>query len=85
MKSEADERGMFGQYGGRFVPEMLISALDELVEASERILADPAFRAELDAEGGRLATFHYDRLGLHAGAPEASTVHQDTTEAEADE
>ncbi|MCA9503749.1 MAG: tryptophan synthase subunit beta [Spirochaetaceae bacterium] len=40
---------MFGQYGGRFVPEMLISALDELVEASERILADPAFRAELDA------------------------------------
>ena len=32
MKSEADDRGMFGPYGGRFVPEMLISALDELVE-----------------------------------------------------
>jgi tryptophan synthase beta chain len=48
LKSEADERGMFGPYGGRFVPEMLISALDELVEGSARILADPTYRAELD-------------------------------------
>jgi len=39
---------MFGPYGGRFVPEMLIAALDELVEASGRILGDPAYRAELD-------------------------------------
>jgi tryptophan synthase beta chain len=48
MRSEADERGMFGPYGGRFVPEMLITALDELVEESERILADEGYRAELD-------------------------------------
>jgi len=48
LKSEVDERGMFGPYGGRFVPEMLIAALDELVEASGRILGDPAYRAELD-------------------------------------
>lgn len=48
MKSEADERGMFGPYGGRFVPEMLITALDELVSESARILADPDYRAELD-------------------------------------
>jgi tryptophan synthase beta chain len=48
MKSEADERGMFGPYGGRFVPEMLISSLDELVEESSRILADPGYQAELD-------------------------------------
>ncbi|MBW2422941.1 MAG: tryptophan synthase subunit beta [Deltaproteobacteria bacterium] len=48
MRSEADERGMFGPYGGRFVPEMLITALDELVEQSARILADPGYRAELD-------------------------------------
>ncbi len=49
MKSEPDERGMFGPYGGRFVPEMLISALDELVEESAKILVDPAYRAELDS------------------------------------
>lgn len=48
MKSEPDERGMFGQFGGRFVPEMLISALDELVEESEKILADPGYIKELD-------------------------------------
>jgi len=48
VKSEADERGMFGPYGGRFVPEMLITALDELVSESARILADPGYRAELD-------------------------------------
>ncbi len=47
MKSEPDERGMFGQYGGRFVPEMLISALDELVEESARIFADPEYQREL--------------------------------------
>jgi len=48
LKSVPDERGMFGEYGGRFVPEMLISALDELVEESARIFADPRYRAELD-------------------------------------
>jgi tryptophan synthase beta chain len=40
---------MFGPYGGRFVPEMLISALDELVEKSAKILVDPAYRAQLDS------------------------------------
>lgn len=39
---------MFGEYGGRFVPEMLISALDDLVEASTRILADLSYVSELD-------------------------------------
>ncbi len=48
MKSEPDDHGMFGEYGGRFVPEMLISALDDLVEASTRILADLSYVSELD-------------------------------------
>ena len=39
---------MFGPYGGRFVPEMLVAALDELIEASARILAEPGYQAELD-------------------------------------
>ncbi len=51
MKSEPDERGMFGPYGGRFVPEMLISALDELVEESAKILADPRSCARLGFAG----------------------------------
>jgi tryptophan synthase beta chain len=38
----------FGAYGGRYVPETLIPALDELTSAWESLRADPAFRSELD-------------------------------------
>jgi tryptophan synthase beta chain len=42
-----DSRGRFGAYGGRFVPETLIPALDELESAWRAARADPAYRAEL--------------------------------------
>jgi tryptophan synthase beta chain len=44
-----DARGHFGPYGGRFVPEALVAALDELDAAFRAAWADPAFHAELDA------------------------------------
>jgi tryptophan synthase beta chain len=44
-----DERGRFGTYGGRYVPEVLIPALDELAAAWEELREDPGFRAELGA------------------------------------
>jgi tryptophan synthase beta chain len=44
-----DGRGRFGSFGGRYVPEVLIPALDELSEAWQRLRGDPGFRAELDA------------------------------------
>jgi len=40
--------GRFGAYGGRYVPETLVAALDELAEAYPRIAASTAFRSELD-------------------------------------
>ncbi len=43
-----DERGHYGPYGGRFVPETLMGPLQELEEAYRAASADPAFRAELD-------------------------------------
>jgi tryptophan synthase beta chain len=43
-----DARGRFGAYGGRFVPETLVPALDELERAWRAAREDPAFRAELD-------------------------------------
>jgi tryptophan synthase beta chain len=46
LKSEPDERGHFGQYGGRFVSETLIAALDELEAEYPRICALPAFQRE---------------------------------------
>jgi tryptophan synthase beta chain len=38
----------FGRFGGRFVPEALVAALDELEQAFARAWADPAYIAELD-------------------------------------
>jgi tryptophan synthase beta chain len=40
--------GHFGPYGGRFVPEALIEALDSLTQAYEDAKADPIFAAELE-------------------------------------
>jgi tryptophan synthase beta chain len=45
---EPDERGHFGRYGGRFVPEALIAALDELTTAYEKARGDREFLDELD-------------------------------------
>ncbi len=47
-KSLPDDRGHFGPYGGRFVPEALVEALDQLTEAYAAAKADPSFAAELD-------------------------------------
>jgi tryptophan synthase beta chain len=67
-----DRAGHFGPYGGRFVPEALVAALDELTEAHEQSQPDPAFLAELD----RLLTTYAGRptpltdarrLAEHAG------------------
>ena len=47
MQQKVDT-GYFGQYGGRYVPETLIHALEELEEAYERYRDDPEFIEELD-------------------------------------
>jgi len=44
-----DERGYFGDYGGRFVPETLVPALNELTAAYEQAKADATFWAEFDS------------------------------------
>ncbi len=44
-----DARGRFGTYGGRYVPEVLIPALDELAEAWAELREDAGFRGELSA------------------------------------
>jgi len=41
-------KGRFGAYGGRYVPETLMAALEELEQAYAEVEADPAFHAELD-------------------------------------
>ncbi|SAK90759.1 tryptophan synthase subunit beta [Caballeronia catudaia] len=50
MYNLPDERGHFGQYGGVFVSETLIHALDELRVAYETAQKDPEFQAEYEYE-----------------------------------
>ena len=46
--SEPSESGRFGEFGGRFVPETLVPACQELEVSFREAWADPLFRAELD-------------------------------------
>jgi len=54
--------GRFGRFGGRFVPETLIPACDELDKAFREAWADPGFRAELN-----------ELLNSYAGRPSPLT------------
>ncbi|MHB8600633.1 MAG: tryptophan synthase subunit beta [Ktedonobacteraceae bacterium] len=61
--SYPDERGRFGEYGGKFVPESLMAALAELETAYNESLHDTAFQEELHRQlhsfVGRPTTLHY--------------------------
>src|SRR2546428_8412243 len=58
-----DERGRFGPFGGKFVPESLMAALTELETAYEQACYDVAFQSDLNAQlssfVGRPTTLHY--------------------------
>ncbi len=58
-----DERGRFGPFGGKFVPESLVAALAELETAYQQACKDPKFQAELQAQlssfVGRPTTLHF--------------------------
>lgn len=63
-----DARGRFGPFGGRYVPEMLVPALDRLEAGAREAFADEAFVAALDRElaswvGRPTALTHAPRLG----------------------
>jgi tryptophan synthase beta chain len=69
---EPDERGHFGRYGGRFVPEALIAALDELTTVYDKARGDREFLDELDRlhrdyTGRPSPLTDAPRLGEHAG------------------
>jgi len=67
-----DNRGYFGDYGGRFVPETLVHALDELTAAYKEAKADAAFWAEFeslsrDYSGRPTPLYLAERLTKHCG------------------
>src|SRR5690242_17477145 len=68
-----DEAGRFGDFGGRFMPEALMAALDELTAAWQEAMADEAFTAEFHRmlhEYAGVPSMLYDatRLSESAGA-----------------
>jgi tryptophan synthase beta chain len=67
-----DERGHFGIYGGRFVSETLISALDELAAIYKKLKNDPGFQAEFDKDmahyvGRPSPLYHAERWSRETG------------------
>ncbi|MFP6574942.1 MAG: tryptophan synthase subunit beta [Pirellulaceae bacterium] len=67
-----DERGRFGDFGGRFVPETLTKALDQLAEQYQQAIEDPSFLPELDNllhdyVGRPSALYHAERLSQVCG------------------
>ncbi len=67
-----DEKGHFGNYGGRFVPETLMQAVLELEKEYNRALEDEEFHAELqklmkDYVGRETPLYLADNLTEHAG------------------
>ncbi len=70
--SVPDAAGHFGPFGGRFVPETLMRALDELDSAYRNAIEDRRFQAELDRLrrdylGRPSPLYHAQRLTEHAG------------------
>ncbi len=49
MTPQPDDRGPFGPYGGRYVPEILMAPIEELEKAYLEARQDPAFQTELSA------------------------------------
>jgi len=72
MTQVPDAAGHFGPYGGRFVPEALVAALDELAAAHASAQQDVEFTGELDRllstyAGRPTPLTDARRLGEHAG------------------
>ncbi|XVJ70556.1 MAG: tryptophan synthase subunit beta [Rhizobacter sp.] len=79
---QPDSRGHFGPYGGTFVAETLIHALDELKEAYDQAQADPAFAAEFRMElaqfvGRPSPIYHAARMSRELGGAQIYLKRED--------
>jgi len=73
MSAGPDASGRFGEFGGRYVPEALIAALDQLTAAYEKALTDDDFQAEFnrllhDYAGRPSLLYDAERLSAEIGA-----------------
>src|SRR2546422_4322910 len=81
-RSEPDEHGHWGRFGGRYVPEILVAPLEELTEHFLRARHDENFWRELnqllrDYAGRPTPLFHAERLSAHAGGAQIYLKRED--------
>ncbi|MBW8830268.1 MAG: tryptophan synthase subunit beta [Burkholderiales bacterium] len=79
---QPDARGHFGPYGGTFVAETLIHALDELKDAYTQAMRDPTFVAEFQSElahfvGRPSPVYHAARLSRELGGAQIYLKRED--------
>jgi tryptophan synthase beta chain len=77
-----DERGRFGPFGGRYTPETLIRALDQLADEYAKAKQDPSFQAELDDlyrnyVGRPSPVYHAKRLSRRVGGAQIYLKRED--------
>ena len=77
-----DARGHFGVYGGRFVSETLISALDQLAKMYQRLKDDAGFQAEFDKDmahyvGRPSPLYHAERWSREIGGAQIYLKRED--------
>ncbi|MDY6780889.1 MAG: pyridoxal-phosphate dependent enzyme, partial [Halobacteria archaeon] len=82
--SQEETEGKFGKYGGQYVPEVLMPAINELKEAYEEYIEDDDFLDELDSKlhdfGGRPTPLYHapqlsDRVGSKVYVKRDDLVH----------
>lgn len=77
-----DEAGRFGPFGGRYVPETLIKALDQLSAEYEKALGDRSFQSELEDlyrhyVGRPSPLYHAERLSTRCGGAQIYLKRED--------
>ena len=77
-----DPTGRFGAFGGRYVPETLMQALDQLTVAFDEARADPSFQSELDGllthyVGRPSPLYHAKRLSEQTGGAQIYLKRED--------
>ena len=82
LLSGPDALGRFGSFGGRFVPETLMDALNQLARAYDEAKADNTFQARLDGYlkhyvGRPSPLFYAERLSRHVGGAEIYLKRED--------
>ncbi len=78
-----DQAGRYGDFGGRFVPETLTKALDQLADEYAKAAVDPEFQAELDSLLHNYVSrpsplYHAERLSAAAGGAQIWLKREDT-------